>query len=101
MIIYVIHLTFYLPTVGIVLQCPGGTENLWELVAVTKGLDDSLLSSKYSKGIMHMKHLTMFQAVCPCFLAILYGRVDFFQKVIKSHSAFPRSKLEISNIVHR
>ena len=44
-------------------QCPGGTDNLWEMVAVIKGMDDTLLSEKYSKGIMHMKHLTMFKAV--------------------------------------
>ncbi|WAQ98157.1 WDR17-like protein [Mya arenaria] len=37
-----------------------GTDNLWELVAVETGLDDSMLSSNYSKGIMHVKHLVKF-----------------------------------------
>lgn len=45
------------------LQAPAYTDNLWELVAVVKGLDDSLLSPSYSKGIMHVKHLVKFLSV--------------------------------------
>lgn len=41
---------------------PTGADNLWELVSVVKGLDDSLLSERYKKGIMHVKHLTKFKA---------------------------------------
>lgn len=44
-------------------QPPTGADNLWELVSVAKGLDDSLLSERYKKGIMHVKHLTKFKAV--------------------------------------
>lgn len=40
---------------------PGGSKNLWDLVAVIKGQDDSLLPQNYCKGIMHMKHLIRFR----------------------------------------
>ncbi|NWY04358.1 WDR17 protein, partial [Nothoprocta ornata] len=40
---------------------PGGSKNLWDLVAVIKGQDDSLLPQNYCKGIMHMKHLLRFR----------------------------------------
>uniref|UniRef100_A0A674H3T5 WD repeat domain 17 n=1 Tax=Taeniopygia guttata TaxID=59729 RepID=A0A674H3T5_TAEGU len=40
---------------------PGGSKNLWDLVAVIKGQDDSLLPQNYCKGIMHMKHLVRFR----------------------------------------
>ncbi|XP_042664033.1 WD repeat-containing protein 17 isoform X1 [Tyto alba] len=40
---------------------PGGSKNLWDLVAVIKGQDDSLLPQHYCKGIMHMKHLIRFR----------------------------------------
>ncbi|NXP35856.1 WDR17 protein, partial [Leiothrix lutea] len=40
---------------------PGGSKNLWDLVAVVKGQDDSLLPQNYCKGIMHMKHLIRFR----------------------------------------
>ncbi|KAM6220322.1 WD repeat-containing protein 17 isoform 6-T6 [Rhynchocyon petersi] len=43
------------------LSPPGGSNNLWNLVAVIKGQDDSLLPQNYSKGIMHLKHLTKFR----------------------------------------
>ncbi|NXX90597.1 WDR17 protein, partial [Centropus bengalensis] len=39
----------------------GGSKNLWDLVAVIKGQDDSLLPQNYCKGIMHMKHLVRFR----------------------------------------
>uniref|UniRef100_A0A8C5S7X5 Gem-associated protein 5 TPR domain-containing protein n=1 Tax=Laticauda laticaudata TaxID=8630 RepID=A0A8C5S7X5_LATLA len=39
----------------------GGSKNLWNLVAVIKGQDDSLLPQNYCKGIMHMKHLVKFR----------------------------------------
>ncbi|NXA68908.1 WDR17 protein, partial [Mohoua ochrocephala] len=39
----------------------GGSKNLWDLVAVIKGQDDSLLPQNYCKGIMHMKHLIRFR----------------------------------------
>ncbi|XP_013910742.1 PREDICTED: WD repeat-containing protein 17 isoform X1 [Thamnophis sirtalis] len=39
----------------------GGSKNLWDLVAVIKGQDDSLLPQNYCKGIMHMKHLVKFR----------------------------------------
>uniref|UniRef100_A0A8C4TU78 WD repeat domain 17 n=1 Tax=Falco tinnunculus TaxID=100819 RepID=A0A8C4TU78_FALTI len=42
---------------------PGGSKNLWDLVAVIKGQDDSLLPQNYCKGIMHMKHLIRFRMV--------------------------------------
>ncbi|CAN0052273.1 unnamed protein product [Bubo scandiacus] len=42
---------------------PGGSKNLWDLVAVIKGQDDSLLPQHYCKGIMHMKHLIRFRMV--------------------------------------
>ncbi|XP_009985194.1 PREDICTED: WD repeat-containing protein 17, partial [Tauraco erythrolophus] len=42
-------------------SAPGGSKNLWDLVAVIKGQDDSLLPQNYCKGIMHMKHLTRFR----------------------------------------
>uniref|UniRef100_A0A8C5PQP5 WD repeat domain 17 n=2 Tax=Leptobrachium leishanense TaxID=445787 RepID=A0A8C5PQP5_9ANUR len=40
---------------------PGGNTNLWDLIAVLKGQDDSLLSQHYCKGIIHMKHLVSFK----------------------------------------
>ncbi|XP_069128955.1 WD repeat-containing protein 17-like [Argopecten irradians] len=40
---------------------PRGTNNLWELVSVVKGLDDTFLSQHYGKGIMHCKHLLKFK----------------------------------------
>uniref|UniRef100_A0A669PUM3 WD repeat domain 17 n=1 Tax=Phasianus colchicus TaxID=9054 RepID=A0A669PUM3_PHACC len=40
---------------------PGGSKNLWNLVAVIKGQDDSLLPQNYCKGIMHVKHLVRFR----------------------------------------
>ncbi|XP_067578017.1 WD repeat-containing protein 17 isoform X6 [Pseudorca crassidens] len=43
------------------LSPPGGSDNLWDLVAVIKGQDDSLLPQNYCKGIMHLKHLITFQ----------------------------------------
>uniref|UniRef100_A0A7M4FY42 WD repeat domain 17 n=1 Tax=Crocodylus porosus TaxID=8502 RepID=A0A7M4FY42_CROPO len=43
------------------LSPPGGSKNLWDLVAVIKGQDDSLLPQNYCKGIMHMKHLVRFK----------------------------------------
>jgi len=36
---------------------------LWELVAVSQGVDESLVSNEYSKGIIHSKHLTRYKAV--------------------------------------
>ncbi|XP_052276761.1 WD repeat-containing protein 17-like isoform X3 [Dreissena polymorpha] len=39
---------------------PAGSDNLWELVSVVKGMDDTMLSENYSKGIMHAKHLVKF-----------------------------------------
>eukprot|EP00069_Balaena_mysticetus_P001974 bmy_03968T0 len=43
------------------LSPPGGSDNLWDLVAVIKGQDDSLLPQNYCKGIMHLKHLITFR----------------------------------------
>ncbi|XP_058380913.1 WD repeat-containing protein 17 isoform X4 [Diceros bicornis minor] len=43
------------------LSPPGGSDNLWNLVAVIKGQDDSLLPQNYRKGIMHLKHLIQFR----------------------------------------
>ncbi|KAM4836670.1 WD repeat-containing protein 17 isoform 4-T4 [Thomomys bottae] len=43
------------------LSPPGGSDNLWNLVAVIKGQDDSLLPQNYCKGIMHLKHLIKFK----------------------------------------
>uniref|UniRef100_A0A5F9DRV2 WD repeat domain 17 n=1 Tax=Oryctolagus cuniculus TaxID=9986 RepID=A0A5F9DRV2_RABIT len=43
------------------LSPPGGSDNLWNLVAVIKGKDDSLLPQNYCKGIMHLKHLIKFR----------------------------------------
>ncbi|XP_008051777.1 WD repeat-containing protein 17 isoform X2 [Carlito syrichta] len=43
------------------LSPPGGVNNLWTLVAVIKGQDDSLLPQNYCKGIMHLKHLIKFR----------------------------------------
>ncbi|XP_062905536.1 WD repeat-containing protein 17 isoform X1 [Mobula hypostoma] len=40
---------------------PGGSKNLWDLVAVLTDQDDSLLPQNYCKGIMHMKHLVRFK----------------------------------------
>ena len=45
------------------LQVPTGTNNLWGLVSVVQGLDDTLLPQSYSDGIMHVKHLTKFYSV--------------------------------------
>ena len=44
------------------LQHPGGPDNLWDLVSVVLGLDDSMLPETYPKGIMHMKHLVKYKA---------------------------------------
>lgn len=44
-------------------QPPGGSDNLWNLVAVIGGQDDSLLPQNYCKGIMHLKHLIKFRMV--------------------------------------
>lgn len=46
-----------------VFQPPGGSHNLWDLVAVIKGQDDSLLPQNYGQGIMHTKHLVRFKTV--------------------------------------
>ncbi|XP_027624259.1 WD repeat-containing protein 17 isoform X3 [Tupaia chinensis] len=43
------------------LSPPGGSDNLWNLVAVIKGQDDSLLPQNYCKGIIHLKHLVKFR----------------------------------------
>ncbi|XP_017825622.3 WD repeat-containing protein 17 isoform X6 [Callithrix jacchus] len=43
------------------LSPPGGSDNVWNLVAVLKGQDDSLLPQNYCKGIMHLKHLVKFR----------------------------------------
>ncbi|XP_032774664.1 WD repeat-containing protein 17 [Rattus rattus] len=43
------------------LSSPGGSDNLWNLVAVIKGQDDSLLPQNYYKGMMHLKHLIKFR----------------------------------------
>uniref|UniRef100_A0A671MYN2 WD repeat-containing protein 17-like n=1 Tax=Sinocyclocheilus anshuiensis TaxID=1608454 RepID=A0A671MYN2_9TELE len=40
---------------------PGGSHNLWDLVAVINGQDDSLLPQNYGQGITHMKHLVRFK----------------------------------------
>ncbi|XP_029356103.1 WD repeat-containing protein 17 [Echeneis naucrates] len=40
---------------------PGGSCNLWDLVSIINGQDDSLLPASYSKGVMHMKHLLKFK----------------------------------------
>uniref|UniRef100_A0A8C8I1C4 WD repeat domain 17 n=1 Tax=Oncorhynchus tshawytscha TaxID=74940 RepID=A0A8C8I1C4_ONCTS len=40
---------------------PGGSHNLWDLVSVINGQDDSLLPQSYGKGVMHMKHLVRFK----------------------------------------
>ncbi|KAJ4944733.1 hypothetical protein JOQ06_013273 [Pogonophryne albipinna] len=45
------------------LQPPGGSSNLWDLVSVISGQDDSLLPPSYSGGVMHMKHLLKFKTV--------------------------------------
>lgn len=45
------------------MQPPGGSGNLWDLVSVVNGQDDSLLPASYSKGVMHMKHLLKFKTV--------------------------------------
>ncbi|XP_078252775.1 WD repeat-containing protein 17 isoform X1 [Rhinoraja longicauda] len=39
---------------------PGGSGNLWDLVSVLSGQDDSLLPPHYSHGIMHIKHLVCY-----------------------------------------
>lgn len=44
-------------------QPPGGSSNLWNLVSVINGQDDSLLPASYNKGVMHMKHLLKFKTV--------------------------------------
>ncbi|XP_030099404.1 WD repeat-containing protein 17 isoform X10 [Mus musculus] len=43
------------------LSPPGGSDNLWNLVSVIKGQDDSLLPQNYCKGMMHLKHLIKFR----------------------------------------
>ncbi|XP_034375963.1 WD repeat-containing protein 17 isoform X6 [Arvicanthis niloticus] len=43
------------------LSPPGGSDNLWNLVAVIEGQDDSLLPQNYCKGMMHQKHLIKFR----------------------------------------
>ncbi|XP_060065865.1 WD repeat-containing protein 17-like [Ylistrum balloti] len=40
---------------------PRGTNNLWELVSVVKGQDETFLSQHYNQGIMHRKHLLKFK----------------------------------------
>ncbi|KAM3842488.1 WD repeat-containing protein 17, partial [Diretmus argenteus] len=40
---------------------PGGSSNLWDLVSVINGQDNSLLPPSYSRGVMHMKHLLRFK----------------------------------------
>lgn len=47
----------------ILCQPPRGSSNLWDLVSVINGQDDSLLPASYSKGVMHMKHLLKFKTV--------------------------------------
>ncbi|XP_054421804.1 WD repeat-containing protein 17 isoform X4 [Pteronotus mesoamericanus] len=43
------------------LSPPGGSDNLWNLVAVLQGQDDSLLPESYREGVMHRKHLVQFR----------------------------------------
>lgn len=50
-------------------QPPGGSSNLWNLVSVINGQDDSLLPASYNKGVMHMKHLLKFKTVGSSFCA--------------------------------
>nr|XP_032812535.1 WD repeat-containing protein 17 isoform X1 [Petromyzon marinus] len=40
---------------------PGGSRNLWDLVAVLRGQDDGTLPPDYAKGIMHMRHLVKYK----------------------------------------
>ena len=40
---------------------------------MVKGLDDSLLSSNYSKGVMHVKHLVKFHSVRHLVYYLLYN----------------------------
>lgn len=54
-------------------QPPGGSSNLWDLVSVITGQDDSLLPASYSKGVMHMKHLLKFKTVS-CSYSLSYSR---------------------------
>lgn len=55
---------FFFPfACAVQLQPPGGSSNLWNLVSVINGQDDSLLPASYSKGVMHMKHLLKFKTV--------------------------------------
>ena len=54
-------------------QPPGGSSNLWDLVSVINGQDDSLLPASYSKGVMHMRHLLKFKTVRCCALRPLTG----------------------------
>lgn len=58
-----------------ILQQPAGSNNLWDLVSVVQGMDDALLGENYSKGIMHVKHLTKFKAVSiynKCYINSIY-----------------------------
>lgn len=59
---------------SIFIQPPGGSKNLWDLVAVIKGQDDSLLPQNYCKGIMHMKHMVRFKMVSYIFLLTSFSR---------------------------
>lgn len=68
-------------------QPPGGSHNLWDLVAVIKGQDDSLLPQNYGQGIMHMKHLVRFKTVSADEIKITSGNTLLLLLLLSLHSS--------------
>lgn len=88
-----------------VFQPPGGSHNLWDLVAVIKGQDDSLLPQNYGQGIMHMKHLVRFKTVSADGLNITSGYwlctlVLFLLHIHQHTSAYIRIRIIFIHHLH-
>lgn len=70
------------------LQPPGGSINLWNLVSVINGQDDSLLPASYSKGVMHMKHLLKFKTVRTSFFTGPGEEAQISHSLVETHIHF-------------
>lgn len=68
------------------LQPPGGSSNLWNLVSVINGQDDSLLPASYSKGVMHIKHLLKFKTVRSSFCTGPGEEAQISHSLVETHT---------------
>lgn len=68
------------------LKPPGGSSNLWNLVSVINGQDDSLLPASYSKGVMHIKHLLKFKTVRSSFCTGPGEEAQISHSLVETHT---------------